>query len=150
MVTFVGSRICVFHVFGALNLKQEKLCVHSKGNRRVNVTKSQVAIDLCSNPYLICTIPIWFLPIKVKEINSSEMSKLQNIERSTQFEDEVYKDRFNNLVSHPLMLCDLPSVPIWRSFIRTLSDELSGVKGRKWNMENLCVIYSSYWKMTRL
>lgn len=50
-------------------------------------------------------------------------------------EDKIWQDRHKNIISHPLRLHDLPSGPIGRDFIKTLSEELIGVKLRKWNME---------------
>ena len=54
-------------------------------------------------------------------------------------DDKIWQDRYKLIIVYPLNLHDLPTGPVGRSFIKTLSDELNGVIERKWNFERpLC------------
>ena len=58
-------------------------------------------------------------------------------------DNDKWQMRFRSLVELPLHLYDLSNDSTGKSFIRILSDELDGVRGRKWNMERpLCFIAS--------
>ena len=55
--------------------------------------------------------------------------------------DNVWQQRYKDIIIYPLQQYDLPNGPIGKAFILKLADEINGVLARKWNMERvLCFI----------
>ena len=56
--------------------------------------------------------------------------------------DDVWQQRYKDIIIYPLQQYDLPNnVPIGKTFVLKLADEINGELAKKWNMERvICFI----------